>query len=304
MARKKSKKKTKQSPQLWQWVIVAGAAFLLYQGLQHFLQPGKKAPEKKIVAVKGKSEKPGKESPPPAKPKPTPAPTPMPTPQVTAAPVTKWDFKNAGRFLPKEAYPDNYTALPSGNSAGLLAYAKIVAGKKPGPQGLTNTEPGLRAVVWDGKKSQSQDLDFHALQPALGGLKLVGPPQPERKPWISDGATIYPVKLFLNDETRLMVAFVRLEGSQLSWAPVAHEEGKTSAAAFLQGTTAAVTRRVNKVEHDGKHYIVVEKGSLDLTKPEAGYQWKVEAYAWNGKAFAFDKAYSAALTKEKKSAEQ
>ncbi|KAB2839468.1 hypothetical protein F9K50_07520, partial [bacterium] len=75
MARKKSKKSSKKSPQLWQWVLVAGAAFLLYQGLQRYLNPEKKVPDKKAAAVKARVEK---EKPAPAKPAaapPTPAPT-------------------------------------------------------------------------------------------------------------------------------------------------------------------------------------------------------------------------------------
>lgn len=301
MARKKSKKSSKKSPQLWQWVLVAGAAFLLYQGLQRYLNPEKKVPDKKAAAVKARVEK---EKPAPAKPAaapPTPAPTPAASPAPTGGPVPKWSFENAARFLPAGAYPDNYTAIPLGDApSGLLAYAKEIPGKKPGPQGLTNTQPGLRALHWDGKKYQSQDLDFEALKPALGGLRPVGPPQLERKPWIANGTSVFGAKLFLTDETRFVSGFVLVDAAGPRWAPLQTEDGKTGLAAFLQGTTAATTRKVFKRDLGGKPTIVVEKGSLDLSRPEAGYQWKVEVYAWNGKAFVFDKAVSAKLTQEKK----
>lgn len=301
MARKKSKKSSKKSPQLWQWVIVAGAAFLLYQGLQRYLDPERKAPEKKVAAVKTKPEK---EKPAAVKPaaEPTPTPAPKATPAPTAGPLPKWSFENAARFLPADAYPDNYTAIQlNGSPSGLVAYAKTIPGKKPGPQGLTNTQPGLRVMHWDGKKYQSQDLDFDALKPALGGLKPVGLPQTERKAWIGNNASVFGAKLFLNDETRLLSGFIVVDDSGPRWAPLQGEDGKTGLAAFLQGTTAATTRKVNKRDIGGKPMIVVEKGSLDLSRPEAGYQWKVDAYAWNGKAFVFDKEVSAKLTKEKKS---
>jgi hypothetical protein len=301
MARKKSKKSAKKKPVLWQWVIVAAAAFLLYQGLEYWLSPDRKASTHRTVAVKGKNEKRAAPVTPPAATKPRPTPSPTPAPQATAAPVPKWDFKNAARFLPPEAYPDNYSAVPlPAAPSGLLAYAKTIPGKKPGPQGLTNTQPGLRSLWWDGKHYQTKDLDFEALKPTLSGLRLVGPPQLERKAWIENGGSVYPVKLFLNDETRLVSGFVVIDAEGPRWAPLQGEGGKTGPAAFLQGTTAAVTRKVSKLEREGKRYVVVEKGSLDLVKPEAGYQWKVEAYAWNGKAFVLDAEVSAKLTQEKK----
>lgn len=297
MARKKSKKSSK-SPQLWQWALVAGAAFLLYYGLQHWLNPSPSSEAKRTATVKLKAEKP---APPPGHPK-TATPTPTPQPQSTAGPLAKWTFQNAARFLPADAYPDNYSAQSLGaGPSGILAYAKTLPGKKPGPQGLTNTEPGLRAMVWDGQHYQSKELDFSPLSAALGGLKLVGPPQVERKAWISDGATVFPTKLYLNDETRLLVAYLLVDANGPRWAPLQTAEGTTGVAAFLQGTTAAVTRKVRRLEQGGKSYIVVERGSLDLKRPEAGYQWRVEAFAWNGKSFAYDKDLSATLTKEKKS---
>jgi len=298
MARKKSKKSSQKNPAFWQWAVVAGAAFLLYQGLQHWLNPEKPSPEKRAVTLKTKPEKPAA----PAAKQATPPPA--PTPQPSSGPVPKWTFQSAARFLPADGYPDNYSELALGNGpSGLLAYAKTLPGKKPGPQGLTNTLPGFRAMLWNGKQYETKELDFEALKPALGGLKLVGPPQADRRAWIADGITVLPAKFFLNDETRFLVGFILIDAQGPRWASLEGEDGKAGIAAFLQGTTAATTRKVNKVERNGKHYIVVEKGSLDLAKPEAGYQWRVDAYAWNGKAFAFDKDLSKTLTQEKKNSE-
>ncbi len=300
MARKKSKKSASKSPALWQWVLVAGAAFLLYQGLQRWLNPDKAAPEKHSVTLKSKPEK-EKPAAPPAK---QATPAPVPTPAPSTGPVPKWTFQSAARFLPADAYPDNYSEMQLGaGPSGLLAYAKTLPGKKPGPQGLTNTLPGLRALQWNGKQYETKELDFEPLKPALGGLKLVGPPQADRKPWIADGETVLPAKFFLNDETRFLVGFILIDAQGPRWAPLQGEDGKPGVAAFLQGTTAATTRKVSKLERNGKHYIVVEKGFLDTAKPEAGYQWKVEAFAWNGKDFAYDKELSKTLTQEKKNEE-
>lgn len=299
MARKKSKKTSKKSPQLWQWAIVAGAAFLLYQGLQRYVNPDKRSTEKKPPAIKAKVEK--EKSPPPKAPAPPASPAPAPTPQPTSGPLPKWSFDKAGRFLPADAYPDNYTALTlGGGPSGLLAYAKTIPGKKPGPQGLTNTQPGLRVLRWDGKTYQYQDLDFATLQATLGGLKTVGLPQLERKPWIAGEASVFGTKLFLNDETRFVSGFILVDAAGPHWAPLQGADGKSGITAFLQGTTAATTRKVSKREIGGKPAVVLEKGSLDLSRPEAGYQWKVEAFTWNGKAFVFDKEASAKLTQEKK----
>ncbi len=310
MAKKKSKRSAKKSTKWWQWLAIAAGAFLLYQGLEHFLYPPKETASKKSVTLKSKDRKKDKEkekvtesAAPAAKPSPSPAPRPSPTPQAapTAGPVAKWDFNSAARFLPPEAYPDNYTALPLDGSSGLLAYAKTIPGKKPGPQGLANTQPGLRALLWNGKSYDAKELDFNAVKSELENFKLVGLPQPDRRAWIGGAAKVYPMKLFFTDETRLAVAYAVVETGGPRWATVIDASGKASPAVFLQGTTAAVTRKVRREEKNGKFYIVSEKGSLDLKAPEAGYRWKVEAYAWNGKDFVFDKELSAELTKEKKS---
>ncbi|HKY63025.1 MAG TPA: hypothetical protein VJR29_06375 [bacterium] len=315
MAKKKSKRSPKKkSTQWWQWLAIAAGAFLLYQGIEHFLYPPKESGSKKSVSLKTKDRKKErakdkereKEKPAPspvgaARPSPTPTPHASPTPPAaTGGPVAKWDFSSAARFLPPEAYPDNYTALALEGSSGLLAYAKTIPGKKPGPQGLTNTQPGLRALLWNGKAYDAKELDFNAVKSELENFKLVGLPQPERRPWIGGAAKVYPMKLFFTDETRLAVAYAVVEPNGPRWATVIDSSGKASPAVFLQGTTAAVTRKVRREEKNGKFYIVSERGSLDLDAPEAGYRWKVEAYAWNGKDFVFDKELSAQLTKEKK----
>ena len=312
MAKKKSKRSAKKSTKWWQWLAIAAAAFLLYQGLEHFLYPPKETPSKKSVSLKSKDRKKDKEkdkskdkaaesAAPTAKPAPTPAPQPSPTPPPpTSGPVAKWDFNSAARFLPPEAYPDNYTALPLDGGSGLLAYAKTIPGKKPGPQGLTNTQPGLRALLWNGKSYEARELDFNAVKSELENFKLVGLPQPDRRAWIGGAAKVYPMKLFFTDETRLAVAYAVVDAAGPHWAKVIDASGKSLPAVFLQGTTAAVTRKVRREEKNGKFYIVSERGSLDLQAPEAGYRWKVEAYAWNGKDFVFDKEFSAELTKEKK----
>ena len=123
MARKKSKKSSKKSPAFWQWIIVAGAAFLLYQGLQHWLDPDKSTAPKRSVTLKSKpekaakeekSEKPEQPAAPVAKAAATPTPAPLaptPAPVPTSGPVPKWNFQSAGRFLPKDAYPDNYNVV-------------------------------------------------------------------------------------------------------------------------------------------------------------------------------------------------
>lgn len=312
MAKKKSKRSAKKSTKWWQWLAIAAGAFLLYQGLEHFLYPPKETSSKKSVALKSKDrkkeklkekEKVAESAAPAAKPSPTPAPRPSPTPppEPTSGPVAKWDFSSAARFLPPEAYPDNYTALSLDGGSGLLAYAKTIPGKKPGPQGLTNTQPGLRALLWNGKSYDAKELDFNAVKSELENFKLVGLPQPDRRAWIGGAAKVYPMKLFFTDETRLAVAYAVVDAGGPRWATVVDASGKASPAVFLQGTTAAVTRKVRREEKNGKFYIVSERGSLDLQAPEAGYRWKVEAYAWNGKDFVFDKELSAALTKEKKS---
>jgi len=188
--------------------------------------------------------------------------------------------------------------------------------REPSAQARQQMRRNIAAVVYDLPHSDRRQVSvatlrrwesryktggFEALKPALGGLKPVGPPQTERKAWIANGASVFGTKLFLTDETRFVSAFVLVDAAGPRWAPLQGEDGKTVPAAFLQGTTAATTRKVSKRDIGGKPTIVVEKGSLDLSRPEAGYQWKVEAYAWNGKAFVFDKAVSAKLTQEKKS---
>ncbi|HCU24615.1 MAG TPA: hypothetical protein DF383_06335 [Deltaproteobacteria bacterium] len=287
MTRKGRKKK---SPLGWQWVLIAAAALALYWGLQYFLNPGEGMGQKnsnpKITVT-----------------------TATPTPQATAtpdpgAPVAKWNFESAKPFLPEDAYPDNYSALNIDSSpSGLLAYAKMIPGERLGPQGATGTEPGLRLLHWDGSAYQSSDLDFRNLQAAIGKFRASGLPQVERRPFASNGSQVYSAKLFSNDDSRIAVVYFIVDEAGIRWAPLMNSEGKTQNAAFLQGTTAAVTRRIRRLEEDGKTFIVMEKGTLDLDSPEIGYRWKVYAYFWNGKIFSLDKSLSEKLTEEKQASD-
>ncbi len=285
MAKKKSKN------HYGQWLLIALAAFALYQGLKHYLNPIKIS-EKKTLAAKILREIPQH----------SPLPT-APLPEIKE-PVKKWTFETAGRFLPEKAYPDNYNSIPTeGESSALLAYAQLIEGKTPGPQGLTNTRPGLRWVKWDGKKYEAEDLDFSKLENAGTGLalqKFTGLPQIPKKPLSEDGSKIFPVKLFLDQDTRVVVAYLIVDGKNAGWAKLNNAEGKELPAAFLQGTTKSTTREIRTEKHDGKLYLIVNSGKLNELKLYEGYQWKVEAFGWNGQAFVFDKNYSEKLTKEKK----
>jgi hypothetical protein len=287
MSSKKSRGK-KNSPSFWQWLLVAVAAFLLYKGLEHYLGEKKPAPKKPAVTVKAKT-------PPPS--------PPAPSPQPTAAPVKKWDFQETAHLLPEGAYQDNFVPLAvRGGELGLIAYAKILAGKKPGPQGLTNTRPGLRWYRWEGGAYRSQELDFSALQEAIGGgsfQKLTGLPELEHSPLLRGEKTLFLTRLSLGEDPMEAIGVTEVDEQGIRWAPAQGPDGKIQAAAFLKGTTRLSTRNVLIQTYDRKTYIVVEQGRLDEKQLHLGYQWKVAAYVWDGKAFVYDKEYSEKLTKEK-----
>lgn len=288
MAKRKSKKK---STSLGQWILVALGALLLYRGLQYFLAP-RETPAKKPPVVERVLST--------AEPHASPSPSPTPL----KAPLAHWDFQSAARLLPDNAYPDNYLSiLVKDSQGGLLAYAKVLPGKKPGPQGLTHTQPGLSFFRWKENQYQGQALNFSQLEPALPGIplkKLTGLPQVEKKPWIEGETEVFPAKLFLEDDPREVSAWIAVGPGGVEWAPLQTADGKSNPAAFLQGTTRDLTRQVRTEKHDGKNYLIVETGKLDLARAYEGYRWKVEAYAWEGNKFVFDKEYSEQLTKEKK----
>lgn len=282
--RRRRKTKGKDSP-WWQWLLVAVIAFGLYQALNHFL-PRDQAPtsdKTQSSSSKDKSslEQEKKETPPEAETK-------------------QFSFEEAQKLLPKSAYPDNVqsTSLPATQGA-LLAYAQTISGKDPGPQGLKNTRPGLRWVHWDGKKYEPKDLNFKELESALGGITLTqmeGLPRLAENPFKESGADLYPTRIFLKDDNREVMAYLKVDKSGTSWAPLHHASGKKMPAAFVLGTTVDHSRKVKHRKHAGRQYIIIENGTLNEFKPYEGYQWTAQAYYWDQDHFQYDSEYSKKLT--------
>jgi hypothetical protein len=277
----KKRRKNQDSP-LWQWILVAVVAFGLYKGVDFYLNRKEAAPEKShktAVTPKPSAEAPG------------------------TGPVAEWNFQTAEKFLPQGAYPDNFQATPLEKDRGaLLAFAKPLPGKTPGPQGLTNTQPGLRLIYWDGKEYRPQEIDFRKLAASLGEVslqKLEG--LPRLNPPFKDGETLfYPTRLFLQDDNREVLAYVQVTESAIQWASLKNPSGKRMPAAFVLGTTASDSRKVRQEKFGGRNYLILEMGSLDELKPYEGYQWQVQAYYWNGQEYVYDADYSQKLTEAKK----
>ncbi len=275
----------------WQWVLVALAAFIFYKGLDYFLSlKGPKTP-------KGPTHKIAKDAA-PGQPSATPSPSPG------AGPVKKWNFESAAPFLPPDAYEDNFQTVPLKDETDvLLAYAQKKAGVQPGPQGLTGTRPGVRYLRWDGKNYQTQEISLKELEAALGNLSIKnfqGLPQIEKKSMKEGETEIFPAKLFLSGDDREVVAFLSVDSSGLKWAPLHHASGKKMPAAFVQGTTRESTQKISQQKNRGKNYLIIEHGVLDEFRTYEGYDWRVQAYFWDGMQFAYDKDYSDELTKAKK----
>jgi len=287
MARPKkrnSRKKRKDSP-WWQWLLIALIAFGLYKVLDHYL-PEDRAPappQKKSVAQpenKTDSQKALETS--------------------AAGPIKKFSFEEAQKLLPKEAYPDNVQPTELQPTQGaLLAYAKTVDGKTPGPQGQKNTHPGLRWVHWDGKEYEPRDLNFKDLETALGGVsadQMEGMPHLAEHPFHESGADIYPTRIFLKDDNHEIMAYLKVDDSGTSWAPLKHASGKKMPAAFVLGTTAENSRKIRHRKQAGRQYIIIENGTLNEFKAYEGYQWTAQAYYWDKDHFAYDPDYSKKLT--------
>jgi len=296
VAKKKSSKK-RNSP-IWQWVIVGIAAYLVYQGLEHFLPTDAKhqAKKEKETVVKIAPEGPKE------------APAASPKPETKQAEIKKWNFSETSKLLPEGAYPDNYEPLGlKGDQAGLIAYAKTLPGKKPGPKGLTNTQPALRFYFKkQGQQYQGADLDLADLKATVGEsvyARLSGLPQVDKQAAIAGATEVFPVKLFLSGDSRVVQAYLAVGEGQGSWAKLSSSKGEPQIAAFVQGTTRLSTSQSLLKKEDGKNYLVFETGKLNEAKLYEGYQWEVKAYRWEGDKFAFDPEMSEKLLKEKKSAQ-
>jgi hypothetical protein len=279
----KRRRKTQDSP-LWQWLLVAAVAFGLYKGIDFYLNRREAVPPK---VLKG-----------PIAQKTVPAPE-----TQKAVPITEWTFQSAGKFLPEGAYPDNFQPLPlEKNHGALLAFAKKIPGKDPGPQGLTNTQPGLSLIHWNGREYQTQPLDFEKLEASLGDVplkKLEG--LPRLNPPLKEGeSSLYPMRLFLHEDNREVLAYVQLRGDKMEWAPLKNPSGKRMPAAFVLGTTAQDSRQIRQQKFGGHNYLVLEIGILDELRAFEGYQWQVQAYFWNGQEYVYDPEYSLKLTESKK----
>jgi hypothetical protein len=281
----KQRRKKQDSP-LWQWLLVAAVAFGLYKGIDYYLNL---QPAHPPTAVK---------SPAPAKAIPTPA------PETQATPITAWTFESAKKFLPEQAYPDNFRPVPlEKNQGALLAFAKKIPGKDPGPQGLTNTQPGLQFIHWDGKQYQSQEIEFTKLAPALGDIplhQLEGLPQFNQLPFKEGDVTLYPMRLFLHQDNREIVAFLEAQGPSVQWAELKNPIGKRMPALFVLGTTATDSRKFRQQKVGGRNYLILEIGTMDELKAYEGYQWQVQAYYWDGQEYVYDADFSKKLTEAKK----
>ncbi len=294
MARRKNtrtrKKRKHHNPPWWQWVLVALLALAAYKVLHHFLAyPKAEPPTTPTVSANSKTQ-----SPPP------------PTPQAGSEPslVEKWDFNNAARFLPEDAFEDNLLAIPvNKEKSAILGYAKKIEGKTPDPQGLTNTHPGLRFLNWNGKKYEAQELAFDDLTAALGKLnlkQLEGLPQIDSKPLSANGAKFFFAQLFLKDDNRKVSAYLMERNGKMQWAPLHHASGKRMPAAFVTGTTQSHSRSLRHLYQGGKLLLVFESGILDELKAYEGYQWTLQVYAWNGSELSYDADLSQKFTADKR----
>ncbi len=286
MPKKKSRSSKKKSSYFWQWFVIAAVSILLYQGLKNyfFSQP---TSSKKSITI---SKKQKKKTPP--VPTPTPTPAPVLTPPEAVLPA-KWTFASVSPLLPKNAYPDNFQVIPvNGGENALLAYAKIIPGKKPGPDGQTNTLPGIAIFQSAGGKLQPTDLSMEPVRNTFGENiqnKLVGVPQLKQSPF-SNREPLYSAKIFL-DDPRNLIGLVKLDSGKLSWASLQNAKGGVKPAIFLEGTSETTTRKVRMEKRDGKDYLIIETGTIDLARAHEGYRWQVEAYAWNGNVFVYDPSY-------------
>lgn len=279
----KRRRKNQDSP-LWQWLLVAAVAFGLYRGIDFYLNRKEAAPSKALSGPVAQKVVPPSET-------------------QEAVPITEWTFQSARKFLPEGAYPDNFQPIPLDKEKGaLLSFAKKISGKTPGPQGLTNTQPGLRLIHWDGKEYRTQELDFEKLQASLGDVplqKLEG--LPRLNPPLKEGdVVLYPTRLFLHEDSREIVAYVQVQGAKVQWAPLKNPSGKRMPAAFVLGTTAQDSRQVRQQKVGGRNYLVLEIGLLDEIKTYEGYQWQVQAYYWDGQEYVYDPEFSQKLTEAKK----
>lgn len=219
-------------------------------------------------------------------------------------PLASLSLEETQKLLPKNAFPDNFDTIPmETQEAALISHAKTISGKKPGPKGETNTQPGLRYVKWTGQDYQNQDLNFDKLKPALGSLaskKMVGLPKVEASPFAKGKSELYLAKMFFEGDNREVLAVIEVNDKGADWASLHHASGKKIPAAFSQGTTKETTRQVLAVKHDGKPYLIVENGELDEFRPYAGYLWSAQAYYWDGSQFVYDSKYSQSLTRSKR----
>lgn len=278
----KRRRKRQDSP-LWQWLLVAALAFGLYKGIDYYLYRREApAPPPPQSLTPPKTETPGQKT----------------------EPIQDWNLESAGQFLPSDAFEDNIqpTSLPDKKGV-LLAFAKKVPGKKPDPKGLINTRPGLRLIRWNGNQYQTQEIDFEKLEPSLGGIpvsRLEGLPHLKEKPWQDGETKIYPARIFLHGDSREILAYLQVRDEQATWAPLKNPVGKKMPAAFVLGTTAKSSTQLRQEKFGNHDYLILETGLLNELKPYEGYQWRVQAYYWDGEQYLYDTDYSRKLTEAKK----
>lgn len=274
-ASRRTTRRKKTSP-LWQWFLMAFVAFGLYLAVDFYLGTRGSSPtDSPQAALQSGSEQDNNTT-------------------------DGWSLEKARKFLPKGADPDHfevYPLLPTGHA--LLSFGMPLKDKDSDPQGFINIRPGLSFISADGK---AQAIGLSDLEPALGKellAKLTGRAQVSSSLVAGDNFLI-PIRFFLGQDEREVMAYLLIEDGQAKWAPLTHASGKKMPAAFWVGTTAQVARKVRHRKR-ATPYLIVEHGLLDEARAFEGFQWKTQAYMWDRGSFYYDEDYSHTLSQKQNS---
>lgn len=281
-SRRASPKKGRKDSPFWQWLLVVLVALGLYYILDFYLDSRQNQPSTGVPSSQSQDSS-------------------EPREQETQNQNTEWTLERAEAFLPEGADPDHFEVYPLlPQKDALLSYGIPLPNKESDPQGLTNTRPGLRLIREHEGTYQAQSIDLSKLEPAIGKDlldKFMGRPQISSS-LEKDDFFLIPVRFFLEQEDREVMAYLYVDETQTQWAPLIHASGKKMPAAFWIGTTEKISRKVRHRKRD-QPYLIIEHGLLDELKPYEGFQWKIQAYRWEDGAFRYDEEYSKELTSKK-----
>lgn len=273
MAKRKYKKKSAGNTDYFyqgiKWVLIACAAFLIYEQsgklISHYTQ--KNNSESQHVADPPKKEKPAQKE--------------ILTQKDNGNDLESISSEKIQGFLPKDVIDQGiktYKIQTKTDQRILLTYAKGDHLRNPdlGQPEIQIIRPQGKGIVVD------KSLDFSILEKQIGE-RFLGTPEISREPVLDQsGNQFFLVKTLISGDILKSVSVLKI-GKNQAWTKIKNLKKQSYPAVFLEGESALGISKITLSTQNGSPQILQKEGTLDLKSNT--YRWTKKNYLWNGSYF-------------------